>query len=73
MKKSIKAKTKRGRPATGGSDPFGGIRLPAELNASVDAWAENVAAKSRSEAVRRLVELGLRASVVEIGLRTKRS
>lgn len=71
MKKSVKAKTKRGRPSTGSRDS-GGIRLPAELNASVDAWAENVAAKSRSEAIRRLVELGLRASVVEIGLRAKR-
>ncbi len=72
MKKSVKAKTKRGRPATSARDPFGAIRLPAELKASVDAWAENVAAKSRSEAVRRLVAIGLRASVVEIGIRAKR-
>ena len=73
MKKSIKAKTKRSRPATGGRNPFVGIRLPAELMVSVDAWAENVGAKSRSEAISRLVELGLRASLVELGLRGSRN
>ena len=72
MKKSIKAKTKRGRTATGGPDPLGGIRLPAEMIASVDAWADNVAAESRSEAICRLVAIGLRASVVELGLIAKR-
>jgi hypothetical protein len=68
MKKLIKVKTKRSRPATGGRDPFVGIRLPAETIARVDAWAKNVAAKSRSEAICRLVEIGLGASLVEIGL-----
>jgi hypothetical protein len=50
-----------GRPATG-QDPVTAIRLSAELRANVDAWA---AAQDdepgRSEAIRRLVELGLKA------------
>jgi hypothetical protein len=49
-----------GRPATG-QDPVTAIRLSKEMRASVDAWA---AAQDdepgRSEAIRRLVELGLR-------------
>ena len=34
------------------------VRLPAELTAAVDKWAEDHEA-NRSEAIRRLVELGL--------------
>ena len=49
-----------GRPATG-QDPVTAIRLSKEMRAAVDAWA---AAQDdepgRSEAIRRLVELGLR-------------
>jgi hypothetical protein len=67
MKKSTKAKTKRGQPATSGRDPFRGIWLPAKLTTSVDARAENVAAKSRSEAICRLVEIGLRAKKLRKG------
>ena len=48
-----------GRPATG-QDPVTAIRLSKEMRAAVDAWA---AAQDdepgRSEAIRRLVELGL--------------
>ena len=36
-----------------------GIQLPAELIANVDAWAKEVSVRSRSEAIRRLVEFGL--------------
>ena len=50
-----------GRPATG-QDPVTAIRLSKEMRAAVDAWA---AAQDdepgRSEAIRRLVELGLKA------------
>lgn len=48
---------KRGRPATG-TDPMLAGRVPAEMIAAVEEWAErhNV---SRSEAVRRLIQLGL--------------
>jgi Arc/MetJ-type ribon-helix-helix transcriptional regulator len=58
MAKSIAVKPKRGRPATG-RDPFVGIRLPATLIESIQAWSEKNDAASRSEAIRRLVELGL--------------
>ena len=55
MKKSIKVapKKKRGRPSTG-KDPH----MPVALIAQVEAWATANDA-SRSEAFRRLVELGL--------------
>jgi len=62
MKAKKNAVRKRpGRPATG-QDPVTAIRLSKEMRAAVDAWA---AAQDdepgRSEAIRRLVELGLRA------------
>jgi hypothetical protein len=59
MRKSIKVhpKRRRGRPATG-KDPLVSARLPQELIDSVAAWA-SVNSASRSEAIRRLVELGL--------------
>jgi hypothetical protein len=62
MKKSIAVKPKRGRPATG-RDPFVGIRLPAALIEDIQAWSDKHEAASRSEAIRRLVELGLKAKV----------
>jgi Arc/MetJ-type ribon-helix-helix transcriptional regulator len=52
-------KRKPGRPATG-QIPARSIRLPEELSARIDSWAVKQADKpSRSEAIRRLVELGL--------------
>jgi hypothetical protein len=59
MKKSIKVmpKKRRGRPATG-KDPQVVLRMPATLIAVVDSWAAANDA-IRSEAIRRLVELGL--------------
>jgi Arc/MetJ-type ribon-helix-helix transcriptional regulator len=49
----------RGRPATG-RDPVTAIRLSAELRATVDKWAaKQDDIPGRSEAIRRLVELGL--------------
>jgi hypothetical protein len=49
-----------GRPATG-QDPVTAIRLSKEMRAAVDAWAAaQVDEPGRSEAIRRLVELGLR-------------
>lgn len=61
MRKPITVKPKRGRPPTGGRDPFVGIRLPQELIGTIDDWGLANKTKSRSEAVRRLVELGLAA------------
>jgi len=61
MKKSIKVapKKRRGRPATG-KDPHIAARMPAPLIAEVEAWAA-ANDTTRSEAFRRLVELGLKA------------
>jgi hypothetical protein len=59
MKKSIKVTPKkgRGRPATG-RDPHVTSRMPSALIAEVEAWA-SANLTNRSEAIRRLVELGL--------------
>jgi Arc/MetJ-type ribon-helix-helix transcriptional regulator len=59
MAKSIKVhpKKRRGRPATG-KDPLVSARLPQTLIDQVEHWAASNEA-SRSEAIRRLVELGL--------------
>jgi hypothetical protein len=60
MKKTIKATPKRrGRPATG-KDPQINMRMPAELISRIEDWAK-VNELGRSEAIRRLVELGLKA------------
>ena len=62
MPKSIKVvPKKRGRPATG-KDPLVATRMPPALIKSIDAWAATRADGSRSEAIRRLVELGLAGS-----------
>ena len=62
MKKSIKVvpKKSRGRPPSGGRDPHVTVRMPGALIAQADAWAA-ANDTGRSEAIRRLVELGLRA------------
>jgi hypothetical protein len=62
MKKSISVNQKsRGRPKKkGGVYPVTAVRLPPALGAEVDKWAGLQAdAPTRSEAIRRLVELGL--------------
>jgi hypothetical protein len=61
MKKSIKVtpKKKRVRPATG-RDPHVNSQMPAALIAEVEAWA-TTNDTSRSDAFRRLVELGLKS------------
>lgn len=56
---SVKRKKKRGRPATG-RDPVTAIRLPDDLRVRVEAWATKQGdTPSRSEAIRRLIEMGL--------------
>jgi hypothetical protein len=53
---------KRGRPPTGGRDPMIGARFPPELTARVDGWAAKLdGGIPRADAIRRLVELGLKA------------
>jgi hypothetical protein len=61
MKASKKNVVKRpGRPATG-QDPVTAIRLSADLRAAVDTWAADQEDEpGRSEAIRRLVALGLK-------------
>jgi hypothetical protein len=74
MKASSKSvvRKKRGRPATG-QDPVTAIRLSSELRKNVDAWAAiQIDDPGRSEAIRRLVELGL-ASARRTGARTNKA
>jgi hypothetical protein len=62
VKKSISVNKKtRGRPKKkGGVHPVTAVRLSQELGSAVDKWAILQAdGPSRSEAIRRLVELGL--------------
>jgi hypothetical protein len=53
-------KKRRGRPATG-KDPVTALRLPTDLTKSIEAWAADQDDEpNRSEAIRRLVEIGLK-------------
>jgi len=64
VKKSIPVNKKsRGRPKKkGGVHPVSAVRLPPEISAAVDDWASKQSdGPGRSEAIRRLVELGLKA------------
>jgi Arc/MetJ-type ribon-helix-helix transcriptional regulator len=64
MKKSISVNKKsRGRPKKkGGVYPVTAVRLSPALGAEVDSWADSQTdTPNRSEAIRRLVELGLTA------------
>jgi hypothetical protein len=63
MKKSISVNKKAiGRPKKkGGVHPVSAVRLPPEISAAVDAWAaQQDDEPGRSEAIRRLVEIGLK-------------
>jgi hypothetical protein len=55
----VTPKKARGRPATGKA-PHVTARMPSELIVQVEAWA-TANDTSRSEAIRRLVEIGLKA------------
>jgi Arc/MetJ-type ribon-helix-helix transcriptional regulator len=62
MPKSIPVvRKKRGRPPTG-QDPVTAVRLSPALKSRIEEWAKQQAdTPSRSEAIRRLVELALAA------------
>jgi hypothetical protein len=62
MKRSITEiqKRGRGRPATG-RDPAVTARLPEEVIAAIDKWSGKNDVPTRAEAIRRLVEIGLKA------------
>jgi hypothetical protein len=61
MGKSIKGTTKkrRGRPATTGKGTQIGMRWQEPQLSDIDAWMEKHEIATRSEAIRRLVEIGL--------------
>ena len=62
MSRKTVIRKKRGRPATG-QDPMMAFRLPAATIAAIDAWAAQLPDKpSRSEALRRLIDLGMKAA-----------
>jgi hypothetical protein len=52
-------------------NPVSAVRLPADLTADIDAWA-GVHAINRSEAIRRLIELGLKSSAAVNAMRVAR-
>jgi hypothetical protein len=57
----VNAKKRRGRPVTTGTGTLIGVRLLDEPLARLDAWiAEQDQEMSRPEAVRRLLEIGLK-------------
>jgi hypothetical protein len=59
MAKSITVKRKKaGRPATG-TEPLYGVRISDDLMGQIQKWGRENSA-TRSEAIRRLVELGLK-------------
>jgi hypothetical protein len=63
MKKSIKDNPKktRGRPATGKA-PLVGVRMTEDFQAEIKAWAKRQEdSPPLAAAIRRLVELGLKA------------
>lgn len=66
MAKSIKQiPKKRGRPATG-KNPAVVVRFPPTVIGTIDSWAAKAGDDvTRSEAIRRLVELGLKAKGVK--------
>jgi hypothetical protein len=59
---------KRGRPVGATHGDFVGLRLPSQMTAAIDTWAESQleGTLSRSGAVRELIRLGLRACGVDV-------
>jgi hypothetical protein len=62
MRKPKKPLPNRPRRSLTGRDPVTAIRLGPEMRARLDAWGKANAAKSRSGAIRSLIELGLNAA-----------
>jgi hypothetical protein len=63
MAKSIKGtpKKKRGRPATTGRGTQIGMRWQDGELSAIDAWRDEANIATRPEAIRRLVQIGLKA------------
>jgi metal-responsive CopG/Arc/MetJ family transcriptional regulator len=64
VKSILVIRKKRGRPATG-QHPIMAVRLPQELIERIDEWMKACDARSRSDAIRQLIELGLDRSAVK--------
>jgi metal-responsive CopG/Arc/MetJ family transcriptional regulator len=64
VKSILVSRKKRGRPATG-QHPIMAVRLPQELIERIDEWMKACDARSRSDAIRQLIELGLDRSAVK--------
>jgi len=64
VKSIIVIRKKRGRPATG-QHPVMALRLPQELIELIDEWMKACDARSRSDAIRQLIELGLDRSAAK--------
>ena len=62
MKRPAKPIEDKKRRAPREQEPFSAIRLAPKLTAAIDKWGEANGVLSRSEAIRRLLELGLAAS-----------
>ena len=58
-----------GRPID--QNPLSTVKPPADLTADVDAWA-GVHAINRSEAIRRLIDLGLKSEAMATSMRVSR-
>lgn len=58
-KAKSETRKKTGRPATA-RHPVKTLRMPADLVARIDQWAKRNGKDSHSEAMRHLLELGLR-------------
>jgi|SRR5712664_1287057 len=58
-----------GRPID--QNPLSTVKPPADLTADVDAWA-SLHAVNRSEAIRRLIELGLKSGTAATAMRASR-
>jgi len=56
----VKPKKKRGPPATKGKTPITALRIPDDVMARIDRWAQANGIASRSEAIRRMIEIVLR-------------
>jgi len=65
MAKSVVVKRKKRERPAAGQDRFVGTRLPEPLLARISKWTEKNDAASRSEAIRRLVEIGLQFDAQE--------
>jgi len=61
----VRQKSRGGRPPKIHARNFVSLRLPDDLANAIDGWAQANDAAGRSEAIRRLIEIGLKAKTQE--------